>query len=178
MDIRSEQAIWRIFYWNYVQLWFYNYCYVCRYTNNNYFYLRTSLNTQHANTHTLSDVCGRSFGACRLRFQRLWNHQERLHETSESYFCYVMEQIANTTPLTQVQRCSEEASKGHHLPTDYQLTALTGGKQPAATFWAYPLSGVLEFLIPYSPSVQSSASVSEPSETPSEHDGDTFKHFM
>ena len=89
-----------------------------------------------------------------------------------------MEQITNTTPLTQVQRCSEEASKGHHLPTDYQLTALTGGKQPAATFWAYPLSGVLEFLIPYSPSVQSSASVSEPSETPSEHDGDVFKQFM
>ena len=64
-------------------------------------------------------------------------------------------------PPSKVERCREDASKGRYLPSDYHFSASTGGKHPPSTSWAYPLTGVLDFLVPYSPSSrQSSESVS------------------
>ena len=63
-------------------------------------------------------------------------------------------------PLShQVQKCSEEAHKGHTLPSDYRFTSQNGAKVLDSTSWAYPLCGVLGFLVPYSPSSGSSASI-------------------
>jgi hypothetical protein len=58
--------------------------------------------------------------------------------------------------LKQVERCAQKASRGHYLPPDYQFTSRTGGKHPSSTSWAYPLGGVLGFLVPYSPSLSAS----------------------
>ena len=67
----------------------------------------------------------------------------------------------------KIQQCLHDASKGRYLPSDYQFTANTGGKYLHSTSWAYPLTGVLEFLVPYS--LPSSSQTSVP-ETPSEDD--------
>ena len=63
--------------------------------------------------------------------------------------------------LVQVERCAQEASRGHCIPTDYQFTSHSGGRHPASTSWAYPLGGVLGFLVPYSSSSLSSQCSSE-----------------
>lgn len=59
----------------------------------------------------------------------------------------------------QVQKCSEEAHKGHYLPSDYHFTSHNGAKVLDSTSWAYPLCGVLGFLVPYSPSSASTPSI-------------------
>ena len=62
--------------------------------------------------------------------------------------------------------------KGHCLPIDYQFTAKTGGKHPASSAWAYPLTGVLGFLVPYSPSVSQCSTTHETMLLDDDDDGD------
>lgn len=53
--------------------------------------------------------------------------------------------------MKQIQRCLEDGRRGQFLPSDYKFTQRTGAKIPGRNTWAYPLSGVLEDLVPYSP---------------------------
>jgi hypothetical protein len=74
--------------------------------------------------------------------------------------------------LKQVERCLLDASKGRYLPSDYHFSPSTGGKHPPSTSWAYPLTGVLDFLVPYSPSSPLSSTSTPPHCTPSDNEDD------
>ncbi|CAI8019561.1 Uncharacterized protein C3orf20 [Geodia barretti] len=74
--------------------------------------------------------------------------------------------------LKQVDKCTQEVSRGHYIPTDYRFTSHSGGKHPASTSWAYPLSGVLSFLVPFSPSLSTSSHLSSGRQTASGGDED------
>ena len=51
----------------------------------------------------------------------------------------------------QIQQCMEEGRKGHFLPSDFKFSRRTGTKIPGGSTWAYPLAGVLEDLVPFTP---------------------------
>lgn len=143
------------------------------------------------NSHLTTDVRGRPPDTCWLHVQWLRNYQERFLKTSmyTTITLIAEENLPACQPLPsllthshvllflplvlllltslKIQQCLHDASKGRYLPSDYQFTANTGGKYLHSTSWAYPLTGVLEFLVPYS--LPSSSQTSVP-ETPSEDD--------
>ena len=71
---------------------------------------------------------------------------------------------------TQIQWCIGQARKNRFLPPDYKFTRKTGSKVVPKSNWAYPVSGVLQDLIPFSPDSESvyeagsHASILQPSE--------------
>ena len=40
---------------------------------------------------------------------------------------------------------------GNFLPRDYKFTNMTGSKVVSSKLWAYPVTGVMEDLIPFTP---------------------------
>lgn len=72
--------------------------------------------------------------------------------------------------LKQIQWCIGQARKNRFLPPDYKFTRKTGSKVVPKSNWAYPVSGVLQDLIPFSPDSESvyeagsHASILQPSE--------------
>jgi len=65
--------------------------------------------------------------------------------------------------MKQIQQCMEDGRKGHFLPLDFKFTRQTGTKIPGTSTWAYPLAGVLEDLVPFTPTKSHSSSSSQQS---------------
>lgn len=66
--------------------------------------------------------------------------------------------------MKQVQRSIEDGKIGNHLPDDFKLSHCNGSKIQSRNAWAYPVSGVMQELVPFTPESGSSSN-SKHSET-------------
>lgn len=97
---------------------------------------------------------------------RMWPHSHSLHCMYESLGMRLVKRLLCTLSILlyeqrrailvlsvplQVQQCMEEGRKGHCLPSDFKFSQQTGTKIPGSSTWAYPLAGVLEDLVPFTP---------------------------
>ena len=57
----------------------------------------------------------------------------------------------------QVNRCIGDGKQGRSLPHDFKFTQRTGTKVQHGSIWAYPVGGVLQDLIPFTPETHSNA---------------------
>ena len=53
--------------------------------------------------------------------------------------------------LKQVQMSISDGRAGSFLPDDFKLSHRNGGRMQSKNSWAYPVSGVMQDLIPFSP---------------------------
>lgn len=51
----------------------------------------------------------------------------------------------------QVQRSIQDSKMGKCLPDDFKLSHRNGGKIQNRSAWAYPVSGVMQDLVPFTP---------------------------
>ena len=54
-------------------------------------------------------------------------------------------------PSPQVQHSMDAGRKEMFLPRDFRFSHRTGGKLVSSKLWAYPVTGVIEDLIPFTP---------------------------
>ena len=59
--------------------------------------------------------------------------------------------------LLQVDRCIGDGKQGLSLPHDFKFTQHSGAKLQHGSIWAYPVGGVLQDLIPFTPDTHSNA---------------------
>ena len=52
---------------------------------------------------------------------------------------------------SQVQHSMDAGRKGMFLPRDFRFSLRTGGKVVSSNLWAYPVTGTIEDLIPFTP---------------------------
>ena len=65
----------------------------------------------------------------------------------------------------QVDQCIADGRRGHRLPHDYRFTQRAGTKAQNKAAWAYPVGGVLQDLIPFTPDSHSIAQSESHSDT-------------
>lgn len=58
--------------------------------------------------------------------------------------------------MKQIRKSQEDGHQSRFLPADYKFTHRTGTKIQGKAVWAYPLSGVLEDMVPLTPGSHSS----------------------
>ena len=57
----------------------------------------------------------------------------------------------------QINQCIADGKQGRSLPHDFKFTQQTGAKVQHESIWAYPVGGVLQDLIPFTPETHSNA---------------------